>query len=235
MELLTYPFLVLSLLFALPGALIFALRPDLRPMMGLMALSSLPFALTESLFYPTYWEPRFLWDLVHTLGFGLEDLLFVVGLSALTSSCYAFASRKKFVSLPRARPGPLWREALRILALTFAMVAALALLGVPMIYGSCLIMVVMAAGMLWRRRDLIWPSLSGALLTTLVYTGLCLVLQALIPQVFLLSWHTEHFLHLFVWGVPVEELLYASTSGLVATAFYPYVAHKAFAPLRPVA
>ena len=76
---LTYAVLTLSLLFLLPGALVYALRPDLRGPIHIVSLCSLPFALTEFLFYPTYWEPEFLFDLIHVLGFGIEDVLRILG------------------------------------------------------------------------------------------------------------------------------------------------------------
>ena len=81
----SYSFLTLSLILAIPGALVFAARRDLRPMIGWMALASVPFAWTELLFYPDYWKPRFLFNLIDIIGFGLEDVLFVVGLAAFSS------------------------------------------------------------------------------------------------------------------------------------------------------
>ncbi|MEC9441210.1 MAG: hypothetical protein VYE40_08925, partial [Myxococcota bacterium] len=87
-----YSFLTLSLILALPGAMVFVLRRDLRVMIGWMALASVPFAWTELLFYPTYWKPKFLFDLIDVIGFGIEDVLFVVGLAAFSSTSWAFAS-----------------------------------------------------------------------------------------------------------------------------------------------
>ncbi len=220
---LAYPFLVLSLLFLLPGVFILVLRRDLWPVMRRVGLCSLPFALTEFLFYPTYWKPRFLWDLVEVLGFGLEDFLFVVGLAAFTSTGYAFVFRRRYVALKAGKHRSRWRRCVEVLSVTFVSVAILALLGIPMIYGSCLIMIAMYGWMVWGRRDLAASGLWGALITTVVYTGLCMMLGWLIPDVFAMAWNTEAFLNLYVWGVPVEELMYASTSGLVATCFYPYI------------
>ena len=89
-----YNFLILTLIFWIPGILIYALRFDLRRIIHLMAAFSLPFALTEWLFYPEYWEPTFIFDLIHVFGFGIEDILFVTGLAAFTSTVYAFFSGK---------------------------------------------------------------------------------------------------------------------------------------------
>jgi hypothetical protein len=215
---LDYPFLVLSLLLLAPGALIAALRPDLRVVMWRMALASLPFALTESLFYPDYWSPRFLFDLVDHLGFGLEDLLFVAGLAAFTSTAWAFVARRRLVGSAPGAP----RRALWLLALTFALVGLAAGLQIPMIYGACAIMALVSVAMIASRPALLGPALGGAAICALTYTGLCWLLGALIPNVFLLSWNTSKFLNIFVFGVPLEEILYAAAAGLAATAFYPW-------------
>ncbi|AUX28036.1 MULTISPECIES: lycopene cyclase domain-containing protein [Sorangium] len=106
----TYEFLLLSVLFLLPGIAIWVARPDLRSLMKRAAVASLPFAATERLFYPTYWTPKFLFDLADRFGFGVEDLLFIVGLSAFSSTAYAVVFRRALVpcaapGAPRTRPG----------------------------------------------------------------------------------------------------------------------------------
>ena len=229
----TYNFLVLSLLFLIPGVLVFALRPDLRPVIGLMAVCSIPFAFTESLFYPSYWEPKFLFDLADRIGFGVEDIIFVVGLGAFTSTAYAFTFRRRYLGGDEEA----WIRAalLRCLALfgaTGALVLAAVLAGIPMIYGSCVIMIGLAGVIWWRRTDLALPSLLGGGVSLLVYTGLCLIFGWLIPDVFRMAWHTEKFLNIFVLGVPLEELMYGFAAGTAATAFYPYVFGRRFGRLE---
>ena len=219
----TYSFLVLSSLLALPGLVVWALRPDLRQMMARMMLLSLPFALTERLFYPTYWEPAFLFDLVNKIGFGIEDVLFVAGLAAFSSSAWAFASGRRLAPLgDDARP--FLPTALGLLVACFAGVGLLVWLSIPMIYGAPVVMALMGTCLCLRRADLWAPGFGGMLVTTLVYTSLCLALDRLIPGVFLLDWNTEIFLNRFMLGVPLEEILYAATAGFIAAVFYPFVA-----------
>src|SRR5687768_14714972 len=83
---LRYNFLILCVLFAVPPLCIYGVRPDLRRPMAVTALFSLPFGLTESWFYPEYWQPEFLFDLADHIGFGVEDLLFVAALGAFTAT-----------------------------------------------------------------------------------------------------------------------------------------------------
>ncbi len=233
---LAYPFLVLSLLFLLPGALIFVLRPDLRGLIARMSLCAIPFAFTEFLFYPSYWKPKHLFNLIEVLGFGVEDIIFVVGLASFTSTCYAAFTGKTYrpldVSTSISGGRTFATRSIKVLLVTFVLVALVALAQIPMIYGACLIMLVLSAWIIWRRRDLLVPGLVGAMLSTLVYTCLCLVLGWLIPNVFSLAWNTDQFLNLFILGVPVEEIMYAWGSGLAATIFYPYVMAQHLAPRR---
>lgn len=224
----SYPFLVLSLLLLVPGGVIWALRRDLRGVMGWMALASLPFALTEWLFYPDYWSPPFLWGLVEVLGFGVEDVLFVVGLGAFSSTAYAFAFQQRYTA-----EAVVWRGVAArgggLLGGIFLGVAAVAWLGAPMIYGALVLMGLGVGVMVWRRPELGAPSVAGCVIVAAVYTGLCLVFEALLPGVFATYWHTEALFDRFTLGVPVEEVLYAGASGASATAFYPFVTGRRLA------
>jgi hypothetical protein len=217
-----YDFLILALLFLAPGALAWAARPDLRPHMARAAVAALPFAATERLFYPTYWSPHFLFDLVDVLGFGLEDVLFLVGLAAFTATAYPVAFGRGYEPRePRSGRRALARGASLVAA---ALGAALALVaaGVPVIYAAIGAMAGAAAAVVARRPDLLAPSLLGGLVSTLVYAALCWLYAALLPGVFARAWHTERFLNRFAAGVPLEELLYGWAAGSVATVFLPF-------------
>ena len=218
-----YNFLILTILFWIPGILIYALRFDLRRIIHLMAAFSLPFALTEWLFYPHYWQPNFIFDLIHVVGFGIEDILFVTGLAAFTSTVYAFFTGKT-LEVKTVR----WQRVGLMFSTTGGLVAFLTMLGVPTIYASVLITIAMSAWILWMRRDLIQAGLIGSLLTTAIYFALCVVFGLIFPKVFEITWHTHEFLNLFVLGIPLEELLYGAACGLAATVFLPYVTGARF-------
>lgn len=233
----TYSFLVLSVLLALPGVLIWLLRADLRPMLKTLAIASIPFAFTELLFYPTYWKPIFLFDLVNIIGVGVEDIIFVVGLSAFASGSYPTVFRKTFSApsdhTPSLTPASI-KRAVGTLALCFLAVGVLALMSVPMIYGSFLIMGSFSLVILALRRDLMIACAGGALVTGLGYTLICMVLAALIPEVFELDWNTDKFTNIFILGIPLEEIVYATLSGAIAAIFYPFITGSTFVPYRRI-
>lgn len=228
----TYPFLTLSLLFLVPGTVILALRSDLRRPLGVVAVASLPFAATEFLFYPTYWEPRTLFDLVPRIGFGIEDVLFVVGLGLLTGGSYPVVSNTTVAPCRPASARAVTRRASLLFGPAALAVVVLAIGGVPMIYGAPAIMVVAAVAVWVVRRDLVVPSIVGAGATTIVYAVLSLLFAWLIPDVFALAWHTDRFLDRYLLGIPIEELIYGGTAGLIGSIVYPFLAGACFVKKR---
>lgn len=226
----TYDFLVLALLFLVPGAGVAWARPDLRPLMARMAVASLPFAVTERLFYPAYWRPRFVFDLADVLGFGIEDVMFVVGLSAFCSTAYAVVARRTLDLRGVASARGVGRAA-RMIGFAILFTLALVAARVPILYASVLAMGAASAAMLVSRRDLVAPACIGALTSGLVYLALCLVFAAIIPGVFETAWRRSVLLPgVFVLGVPADELLYGTASGFVATVFPAWVTERAFTP-----
>jgi hypothetical protein len=213
-----YAFLILSVLLAVPGLVIYIARPSFRSVIHRLVLCSLPFALTERFFYPDYWEPETLFDLVPRIGFGIEDVLFVSGLGAFTGTVYAFVHRASFTDGAFSA-----KRAASVLGVAFGATLLTVALSVPTIYASVAIMVIIALVISLLRRDLFWPALLGAIYSGVFYTALCFLLMIIIPDVFALNWNTEKFLDLYLLGIPVEEILYALSAGAVATVFYPYV------------
>ncbi len=228
-SILDYNFLILSLLFLIPGSIIFLIRKDLRSVIRILALCSIPFAFTEFLFYPTYWEPKFLWNLIDILGFGVEDIIFVVGLSAFTSTGYAFAFRKKFEPYPK---GKFSSVELLVLFFIFCLlsICLFVTFQIHLIFGSPILMSGVSLFIFFKRKDLILPGLFGAGITSITYAILCYAMILIYPNIFELTWHTEKFVNIMIFHLPVEELLYAATSGCIATVFYPFVFSSRYAP-----
>ncbi|MBW1892641.1 MAG: hypothetical protein JRI91_02940 [Deltaproteobacteria bacterium] len=200
----------------------------MREVIHVMALCSIPFAFTERFFYPSYWEPVFLFDLADKIGFGIEDLLFVIGLSAFTSTTYAFFFGVGYCMINKFSLLSVIFKGLTVLGSAFLLIVLVALLNIEMIYGSFGIMLGISCFIFMARKDLLIPSLIGGILSTTVYSSLCLCLNALVPGVFKLTWHTDQFLNIFILGIPLEELIYGFAAGMIATAFYPYAFSKRF-------
>ena len=219
-------FLLLTLLFAVPGVVVYVARPDLRPMIHKSALGSLPFAASERFFAGTYWSPPSLFNLIDRIGFGIEDVLFVVALATYMSTGYAFFFRRRFATEAHTGGGDRTSGVLRAVLLvggTLGLALALVALKVHILYGSFIAMGCIALIILWSRRDLLAPAFFGGAIAVGTYAIVCLVYARLRPGVFERVWHTERFIHRFALGIPVEELVYGFLAGVVASVFYPYV------------
>lgn len=214
-----YDFLLLALLCCLPPLLIAAARPDLRPLMRRAALLALPFALTERFFYPEYWSPTFLFDLIEHIGFGLEDLLFVAAFGAFAATAYPALARREIATATPPQP----RLAAALIAGSISTAMLLHAAGLSM-YGATIAAELVALVALLRLRpDLASPALQGGLIVTAIYGLICLAYEALLPGIFDSVWHTEALFNRTVAGVPLEELLYGLTSGALATAALPAI------------
>ncbi len=218
-----YNFFTLALLFALPGLLIWIARSDLHRVIVCVIAFALPFACTEFLFYPTYWEPFFLFDLGRRIGFGIEDIIFVAGLSAFTSTAYAFTCNRNYSPSDNNKLKHCVLRALGIFCFAGILLLSTLTVGIAAIYSTCLVMIAAASVMIWQRPDLTLPALFGGCFSAATYFILCLAAEKIIPGIFKNIWHTDKFLNIFIVGVPVEELIYGFSSGFIATAFYPYV------------
>ncbi len=225
-DLFEYNFLVLSILFWVPGILTLMIRADLRRLIFIMCLASIPFAFTEFLFYPNYWEPKFLWDLGNRIGFGIEDFLFVTGFASFGTTAYLVFTGKVLQSNAE------WKGfgfgikpfylLLSLLVFCFFFVWVFFALQIQMIYGAPIILVFLSFLLSALRKDLAFPGIWGGFLTTLVYFLLCFVLELFYPKIFELAWHTEQFTGIFIGFLPLEEVVYAFASGQIATLVYPF-------------
>lgn len=191
--------------------------------MARTAVASLPFAATERLFYPVYWQPEFLFDLADRIGFGIEDVLFVVGLSAIACSAYPFVTRRAVVDDgTTTRRAALVRATAAILA-ALASTLALMTADIPVLYACVVAMACVTFVMVVERRDLVWPGAIGAFVTVCVYLTLCIAFASLVPGVFAHTWRPSVLLPgAYVLGVPADELLYGGAAGLVGTVFPPW-------------
>jgi hypothetical protein len=226
---LSYNFLILSIILLIPVCIIFLKRSDLRIVMIRMGLIGLPFAFTENFFYPEYWEPKSVGNLIERWGFGLEDFLFVSGLACLTATIYPAIFKKKLEPMKRSAVAFSSSESpariLSAIGLFFSIVFILVLIfvfsNIPMIYGSFVIMIGMGIVMVWFRTDLLFPGLLGGISTTVAYTLICFFLLTIYPGIFQFTWHTEKFMNIYFFRVPLEEILYGFSAGFSGTIFYP--------------
>jgi len=223
----TYSFLILSLLLWIPVVLILFFRADLRRTIKLSLPFSLPFAFTETLFVPNYWNPKFLFDLQSKIGFGLEDILFVTGLGGLVVTAYPLVFRVYLdLVLPNYRI--LFKRLLFPLLVFPLILGYFVQLRQSILVASLVCMTLFAFQILIARKDLAPSMFWGSILISLYYHAILVLLESLFPTIFITVWNKKALTGFELFGVPFEEVTYSFVAGLVGTGFLPYLCGSAW-------
>jgi hypothetical protein len=225
-------YLAWSLILLAVWALVFRANPLGRRKMWRMSVWTAPLGLTEPLFVPAYWSPPTLFDLAARTGFDLESLLFSFAIGGLASSLYDAWRPIALQQLPaeERRSGRHRFHGLALASplLIFPVLDFVAQLN-P-IYSAALAMASGAIASAACRPDLLPRMLMGAIVLMLLYSAYFFTLGLAYPDYVDHVWNAGAISGWRILGIPVEELMFAATLGLLWSSLYEHLAW-----LRPVA
>jgi hypothetical protein len=220
-----YPYLAGCLFAILLFVVCLLLSKEQRRPMLLSALLFTPFALTGIILVPSYWRPKLFWDLI----VGVEDVIFcfVNGGTVWFVSSYFI---KDHLLLP-GQFKPLMKRYIKYILYGAIAYSALLLAGFGFlwsIFGSLYALGFMLLYTQWR----LWP-------LALCGTGASLVFYSLILKLIFSFW--PHFIRQwnltslsgFIFGMPVEELIWALGFGFTWPLFMAYVFDIRIRPSAP--
>lgn len=185
--------------------------------------------LTEIFFVPSYWAPPSLFDLALTTGFDLESIIFSFGIGGLAFALYyrIFQSSK----MPNMTLAQHERQHHRY--------HFLAIFSAPIIFTILMIatvlnpltdaIIAMTMGGLaawWCRPDLKKKMLVSALLFFGLYFVYFLILIALAPGYVERVWNLPALSGIFIWSIPLEELLFALSFGFIWSSIYEHLSWR---------
>lgn len=216
----TYAYAVMTLTFIVIWTALFVLLPRSRPAIFWTSLIFAPAGpISEFWFIPEYWHPIYLIDIaVGGWHFGVEDFLGTFALAGILAGIFeSLALRRGFAELPRVSFGTL----LRMIGwgvVGFFLMAFLAS-GLEMNSSYAILLTVMVTSLLmllrrWKILPLVMPiAVIFGLLFWLFYVVFFL---PIFPGVIQAFWNLENTWGIMLVGVPIEELLWASTAALFA-------------------
>jgi len=182
--------------------------------------------LIEPIFVPRYWSPPSLFNLALATHFDIESLVFSWGTGGLGSVLYEASIN---VSHQKMADGELKRErrwvhlaSLCSLPVVFGLTYFFTNLN-P-IYCLSLALFVGALSAVICRPDLVWNTLVGGLLFMSLYFILFFFVLKVSPG-FIKAWNFSDISGILVLGVPVEELMYAFTFGMMWSGVYEHIRH----------
>lgn len=199
-------------------------RAARRRMLG-AGLLTMPFGFSEPLFVPAYWSPPSLFDLARRTGFDIESLIFCFAIGGLGIVLYDLIFKVEHEAMTwderrhRRHRFHFWTLASPFLVFTFLYF----LTDMNPIYTAGISMFVGGFAAIWCRPDLkvkIW--VSGAMFT-IFYFIYFVPLNLIVPGYVQKVWTLQSLSGILVLGVPLEELLFAFTFGMLWSSYYEHL------------
>ena len=177
-----------------------------------------PFVFVGEPTYSTYWHPQTLFNLGELTGnISIEDLLFMFIIGGIGAATYELFLRKKISLRKSYRPHFLALSVCFVLYFLLARVLPMNVLYAYIFATFC------GALVLWiQRKDLLMHSLSGGGIFVLFYFLAFLTFNFLFPDFIAKFYYLSHLSGILILGVPLEELLYALSFGLLWAPLYEY-------------
>ena len=211
-----YEYLVGDFLFLAIWLYLYNNRKDLRNAMWFSSCLCLPLAISDYFFIPDYWNPETLFGLKP----GIESFLFAFCIGGISAALYKTYSGEKLKKMKKSN-----RHGSILLAVMFITMLLMNLIfKVDLIYDGHATMLLGGVTIMLLRRDLIKDSLCGGLLFLGLYFLILLSFEyILFPGIIERTWTLQNPLFPKVVGLPMEELLWALTFGLVWSPIYQVV------------
>ena len=222
-----YVWLVWSSAFLLPWVLLYSLFPRHRVTMWWASIFMAPFGLTEPIFVPEYWNPPSLFELAQRTGFDIESIIFSFAIGGIAAVLYNIILHKHpelidFAERHRRRHR--WHR--WALAVPFISFPLFYFLPWNPIYAGIAAMVGGAIAAVLCRPDLKSNTLVGGVLFLALYTIFLLGLKWSVPDYVEQVWNLKALSGILVYGLPIEELMFGFSFGLVWTGIYEHFAWK---------
>ncbi len=219
LEWLTFSLVLLGIWFV-----IFLVKPLVRREMFWVSLFTLPAGLTEPLFVPEYWNPPSLFDLAARTGFDIESLIFSFAIGGVAAVLYeAFFKVEHRKMNRREMPGK--RHLLHKLAIVSPIIVFVLLYfltNLNPIYSISAALLLGGVLALLCRPDLKRKILIGGLLFLGLYFIFFLCISLIFPY-FMNYWNLSALSGVLILGVPMEELMFAFTFGMMWSSIYEHV------------
>lgn len=204
---------------------IFIAKPLLRKkMMGAGVLTA-PFGLTEPLFIPAYWNPPSLFNLAASTGFDLESIIFSFAIGGIGVVLYdtVFATKHAKVSHHEMLDNLHRFHKLALAAPIIVFLPLLLLTKLNPIYSSSISMFVGGIAAILCRPDLRGRTVGGGVLFLALYFAFFLSFNLAYPGFVQRVWNLAALSGALVLGVPLEELVFAFTFGMMWSGVYEHL------------
>ncbi len=222
------PWLVFSLIFLAVWIALFIFRKGLRKEMFWVSILTAPFGLTEILFVPSYWNPPSLFNLAATTGFDIESIIFSFAIGGIGSVFYELVFKAKHKKMTKHDMHKK-RHGWHLFTLILPIIVFVSLyFSTPFnpIYSASISMFIGGIAALFCRPDLKKRIFVGGLLFLGLYFIFFFLFNLVYPGIVEKIWNLGAISGILILGIPIEELIFAITFGMLWSSYYEHVTWK---------
>jgi len=218
------PWLTFSLILLAIWLLIWVSKSRLRKEMFWVSLFTMPFGLTEPLFVPEYWNPPSLFNLAAKTGFDIESLIFSFAVGGIGAVLYEALVKMKHQKMTKhEKHKKQHRFHLLALSSPFIIFTLLFLLTeLNPIYLASIAMFSGGIAAILCRPDLKKKLLLGGISFLFLYFVFFLSFNIIYRGIVLEIWNLQAISGILIIGVPLEELIFAFTFGMMWSSVYEH-------------
>ena len=220
-----YVWFVWSLLILLVWLIVFIVNKRIRREMLWASLWTAPLGLSEPLFVPEYWNPPSVFNLAQNTGFDLESIIFSFAVGGLAAVLYELIFKIKHIEITEQERHHK-RHRFHLLILTSPIVIFIILAtrtNWNHIYCAIMAMFLGAIATLLCRPDLKKKVWMGGVLFLGLYSAYFLSMAAVFPAYVEEVWNLTDISGILILGIPVEELLFAFSLGMLWSSLYEHI------------
>ncbi len=224
-----YEWLAFALLWDAVWFALFLVKPHLRRQMVWVSIFTAITGLAEPIFIPKYWNPPSLLNLSSTIHFDVESIIFSWGTGGIGSVLYEVLLNTKHRKMAPQEylQERRWLHMFSLLAMPVIFLTLSFLTNLNPIYSVSIALTVGAVAAVACRPDLAKNTILGGVLFTALYFLLFSAIILVFPS-FLNSWNLEALSGVLILSVPIEELMFAFTFGMMWSGVYEHIRHYAF-------
>lgn len=204
---------------------IYIFKPALRRRMLWVSALTAPFGLTEPIFVPEYWSPPSLFNLARETGFDIESLIFCFAIGGIGSVLYGALTDFRYKKMER-REMEHSRHRWHWLALKTPVLVFLVLFfftDMNPIYPGIIAMFSGGIAATLCRPDLTRNVWIGGALFGALYFVFFLSINLIYPDFLHNVWNMEALTGFHLIGVPLEEILFGFTFGMMWSGVYEHL------------
>ncbi len=217
--------LVFSLILLGIWFIIFSISKKFRKEMFLVSLFTMPFGLTEPLFVPEYWNPPSLFNLATITGLDIESFIFsfaIGGIGAVLYNIFFKVKRKKMDKYKMHSKMHRF-HLISLLSPLFVFLIFYIFTELNPIYSASVAMFFGGVTTILCRPDLKKEVWMGGVLFFFLYFVFFLFFILIYPYAVTNFWNLSAISGILIFGIPIEELLFAFTYGMLWSSAYEHI------------